>query len=139
MSKVVFWFSPGRGWTESEGIISSRTSKSTGSIIISVAIRGRASCFEHFRVHRRPTCRRRAIRAAAAVFRATKGFTRALARASVPCFQLRRALQAEIRSAPGRSAETRPATSFHDNRQIVPIHEAYIVKVLAHCAKRELR
>lgn len=97
-----FKFLPWRGWTEGNGIISTSTCKCTRSIIVCVAIRPWASSLEHLRVDRRPTSPRRAIRAAAAVLRAPKSLTRALTSASPHRLQLRRTLQVQIRSAPGR-------------------------------------
>lgn len=133
-----FFILPWRGWTKGNCIISGGTCKSTGSIIVSVAIRSGTSSLEHLRVNRGPASSRWPIRAAAAVLRATKSLTRALTRAPIGGSKLSRALPVQIGGTPGWSTHTRPAISLHDHRQVVTVDEAHVVEVLPQRPQREL-
>jgi hypothetical protein len=130
---------PWRGRAKRHRIISSSTRERTRSIIVRVAIRLGTRGLEHLGVHRRPARGGRAVRAAATVLRAPESLAGALARVSVADLQLRGALLVQVRDAPGRGAETRPARAFHDHGKVVPVHQAHVVEVLTARPECELR
>lgn len=121
---------PWRGGAKCDGIISTGTRERARRIIIRITIRPRTGRLKHLRVNRRLTGRRCVIRAAATVLRTPERLARTLTRPTVTHPQLRRALRVQVGHAPGRRAQTRPATRFHYHGHVVPVHEAYVVEIL---------
>lgn len=97
-------------------IVSTRTRKRTGCIVVSVAVRFGARGLKQLRVHGRLTRGRWPIIAVATVLRAPKRVACALARAAAVDFELGGAPTVEVRSAARGRARTGSPAPFNDHR-----------------------
>ncbi|KAK3423798.1 hypothetical protein EUGRSUZ_F00558 [Eucalyptus grandis] len=130
--------SPGVGRrAEGDDVVGVCAREGAGAVVVRVAVGLRAGVLEQLRVRRGLARLRRGVGAAAAVLRLLERLTRALARhpprpvaARHP--QLRRAGPVQVDQAPrGGAVLARPALRRHQQRQVVPVHEADVEEVHA--------
>lgn len=121
-------------WAEGDGIIGVTAGESTGGIVVSVAIRRRASGLENLRVLVGRARLRGAMVTRAAVLRSPEGGAGAFASnhppVAAPDTEHRRAAAPEIGNAPGRPAVPGAARRGDAQGNIVTVDEAHVVEVL---------